>query len=176
MSSQIKGKVGLKTSNYRENQKFWHSPTDIQVTQWIFDTEDSEGQIPSERMVLVASMGRFDLTLGSFCFFSPPIVSSSQLDKEKWDSTSYVASILSCKRWSFAYGHRSYWLCSFNSVCVSCSVVSNSLRFHGLKFTRLLCPWQFPGKNTGVGCHSFLQGIFPTQGLNLGLLHCRQIL
>ena len=32
------------------------------------------------------------------------------------------------------------------------------------------------GKNTGVGCHSLLQGIFPTQGLNLGLLHCRWIL
>ena len=40
----------------------------------------------------------------------------------------------------------------------------------------LLCPWNSPGKNTGVGCHSFLQGIFPTQGSNLGLLHCRQIL
>ena len=39
----------------------------------------------------------------------------------------------------------------------------------------LLCPWDFSGKNIGVGCHS-LQGIFPTQGLNLGLLHCRQIL
>ena len=34
----------------------------------------------------------------------------------------------------------------------------------------------FPGKNTGVGCHFLLQGIFPTQELNLGLLHCRQIL
>ena len=33
-----------------------------------------------------------------------------------------------------------------------------------------------PGKNTGVGRHFFLQGIFPTQGLNLGLLHFRQIL
>ena len=33
-----------------------------------------------------------------------------------------------------------------------------------------------PGKNTGVGCHVLLQGIFPTQGLNPGLLHCRQIL
>jgi len=32
-----------------------------------------------------------------------------------------------------------------------------------------------PGKNTGVGCHALLQGIFPTQGLNSGLLHCRQI-
>ena len=33
-----------------------------------------------------------------------------------------------------------------------------------------LCPWNSPGKNTGLGCHSLLQGIFPTQGLNLGLL------
>ena len=41
---------------------------------------------------------------------------------------------------------------------------------------RLLCPWNFPGKNTGVGCHFLLQGIFLTQGLNLGLLHYGQIL
>ena len=33
-----------------------------------------------------------------------------------------------------------------------------------------------PGKNTGVGCHALLQGIFPTQRLNLSLLHCRRIL
>ena len=45
----------------------------------------------------------------------------------------------------------------------------------GLQPARLLCPWDFPGKNTGVGCHFLLQGIFPTQELNLGLLHCRQI-
>ena len=38
---------------------------------------------------------------------------------------------------------------------------------------RLLCPWDFPGDNAGVGCHFLLQGIFPTQGLNLGLLHCQ---
>ena len=38
-----------------------------------------------------------------------------------------------------------------------CSVVFNSLRPHGLQPARLLCPWDFPGKNTGVGCHSFLQ-------------------
>ena len=42
--------------------------------------------------------------------------------------------------------------------------------------TRLLCPWDFPGKNTGVDCHFLLQGIFPTQESNPGLLHCRQIL
>ena len=37
-------------------------------------------------------------------------------------------------------------------------------------------PWDFPGKSIGVGCHFLLQGIFPTQGSNLGLLHCRQML
>ena len=37
------------------------------------------------------------------------------------------------------------------------------------------CPWNFPGQNTGVGGLSLLQGIFPTQGWNPCLLHCRQI-
>ena len=37
-------------------------------------------------------------------------------------------------------------------------------------------PWDFPGKNTRVGCHSLLQGIFLTQKLNLGLPYCKQIL
>ena len=62
-------------------------------------------------------------------------------------------------------------------VCVlSRSVMSDSLRTHGLYPSRLLCPWDSPGKNTGVGSHSPLQGIFLTQGSNLGLLNCRQIL
>ena len=45
--------------------------------------------------------------------------------------------------------------------------------------TRLLCPWDSPGKNTGVGCHALLQGTFLTQGSNprlLSLLHCRWVL
>ena len=54
------------------------------------------------------------------------------------------------------------------------SVVSDSLRPHALEAFRLLCPWDSPGKNTGVGCHSYLQGIFPTQQSNPGLLQCRQ--
>ena len=51
-----------------------------------------------------------------------------------------------------------------------------SLRPHRLYPTRLLCPWSSPGKNTGVGCHFLLQGIYATQELNPALLHCRQIL
>ena len=53
----------------------------------------------------------------------------------------------------------------------SCSVLSDCLRPHGL-----YSPWNSPGQDTGVGSLSFLQGIFPTQGSNPGLLHCRQIL
>ena len=54
------------------------------------------------------------------------------------------------------------------------SVVSNSLQPYGLLPARLLHPWEFPGKNNGVGCHFLLQGTFPTQGLNPGFPHCRQ--
>ena len=51
------------------------------------------------------------------------------------------------------------------------SVVSDSLGTHGLQPARLLCPREFLGKDTGMGCHYLLQGIFPTQGSNLCLLH-----
>ena len=62
-------------------------------------------------------------------------------------------------------------------VCVlSRSVMSDSLRPHGLQPARFLCRWNSPGKSTGVGCHALLQGIFLTQGLNTGLQHCRWIL
>ena len=57
--------------------------------------------------------------------------------------------------------------------------MSDSLWPHGLYRlypARILCPWNSPGKNTGVGCHFLLQGIFLTQGSNPGLLHSRQIL
>ena len=36
-----------------------------------------------------------------------------------------------------------------------------------LSHVRLLCPWDFPGENTGVGCHFLLQGIFPNRGIKL---------
>ena len=49
--------------------------------------------------------------------------------------------------------------------------MSNSLQANGL-----YSPWNSPGQNTGVGSLSLLQGVFPTQGLNPGLPHCRQIL
>ena len=50
------------------------------------------------------------------------------------------------------------------------SAVSDSLRPHGLQPIRLLCPWNSLGKNTGVGSHFLLPGIFLIQGSNLHLL------
>ena len=59
-------------------------------------------------------------------------------------------------------------------LCVCCmlslSVVFNSSRPYGQRPPRLLWPWNFPGKNTGVCCHFLLQGIFLTQGLKLHFL------
>ena len=67
--------------------------------------------------------------------------------------------------------HPGGWSGRGEVFCVpGCSVVSNPLQPHGLQPARLLCQWDFPGKNTGVGCHFFLQGIFLTQGSNPHLL------
>ena len=63
-------------------------------------------------------------------------------------------------------------VCSVTELC-------SALRLFRLWPTRLLCPWITQVKNTGMSCHFLLQGIFPTQGLNMCLLclpHCRQIL
>ena len=58
------------------------------------------------------------------------------------------------------------WNCHLLVACVRvCSVMSDSLWPHGLEPDRPFCPWDSPGKNTGVGCHFLLQGIFPTQQL-----------
>ena len=60
-------------------------------------------------------------------------------------------------------------VCVCVCVCVNCSVISDSLQPHGWYPTRLLCPCDSPGKNTGVGCHSLLKRLFPTQESNLGV-------
>ena len=74
------------------------------------------------------------------------------------------------KCWSFSFSvspsNKYSGLISFRMDC--------SLRPHRLYPARLLCPWNCPGKNTGVDCHFLLQGIFLTQGSNLCLLHLLQ--
>ena len=72
-----------------------------------------------------------------------------------WAAPGPFPSPLCCSMWSAA--------CSVSRVCY--------LRPHRLWPTKLLCPWNFPGKNTGVSCNFPLQGIFLTQGLNPQLLY-----
>ena len=61
-------------------------------------------------------------------------------------------------------------------ICPSSSVVKVSQSCPTLRHHGLYSPWNSPGQNTGVGSLSLLQGIFPTQGSNPGLPHCRWIL
>ena len=72
-------------------------------------------------------------------------------------------------------GHN--WVTNTYTHMISCSVVSDSVQPHALySLLGSSVHGDSPGKNIGVGCYALLQGIFPTQGLNSGLLHCRQIL
>ena len=77
-------------------------------------------------------------------------------------------------RWEFKCPKSIYlWMNEWmNEVTKSCPTLCDPME----QPTRLLHPWDFPGQSTGVGCHFLLQGIFPTQRLNRGLLHCRQTL
>ena len=77
--------------------------------------------------------------------------------------------------WAKHYLIWSAWQ-TYESENFSCSVVFNSLLPYGLQPSRLHCPWDSPGKNTGVGCYSLLHYVFLTQESNLGLLHCQKTL
>ena len=70
------------------------------------------------------------------------------------------------------FSNRMFKMC----VCVSHSIMANSLWPHGLTaYQALVCPWDSPGKNTAVGSHVLLQGIFLNQGSSPRLLHYRWI-
>ena len=90
----------------------------------------------------------------------------------------FLSSIFSLMVYLFLYEYHVFKRTTTMDICVClvALVVSNSLWLYGMQPTRLLCPWGSPGKNTGGGCLALLQGIFPTQGSNLGLLHCRKFL
>ena len=67
------------------------------------------------------------------------------------------------------------WKWKWSEVTQSCPTLCDSMDCR-LPDSSGNSPWSFSGKNTGVGCHFLLQGIFPTQGSNPGLHHCRQTL
>ena len=108
---------------------------------------------------------------------NPPQYSclENSTDREIWQPMVHrVTKSQRWPKWPSTHEHTHMHVC----VLVT-SVVSDSLWPHVLQPTRLLCPWDFSGKNTTVGCDFLLLGIFPTHESNpclLCLLHCRWIL
>ena len=84
------------------------------------------------------------VTPGTAAYQAPPSMGVSR--QEHWSGLPFPSPMHESKKWKW-----------------SCSVVSDSQRPHGLQPTRLLCPWDFPGKSTGVGCHCLLLKVL--QGL-----------
>ena len=90
----------------------------------------------------------------------------SGIVQDRWEDIDYRLEVMEA-------GPRkgcTHWKWSQSEVAQSCPTLRDPMD------TRLLRPWDFLGKSTGVGCHFLLQGIFPTQGLNPGLPHYRQTL
>ena len=90
---------------------------------------------------------------------------------KSWTRLSDFTFLLSFMIWSTLSLKKKNW--SASEVAQTCPTLCNHM---DCNLPRLLHPWNFPGKNTGVGCHFLFQGIFPTQGSNPGLPHCRQML
>ena len=87
-------------------------------------------------------------------------------------SVSFAITQRTDLEWVLSYLESGYFAVKNENL----SVVSHILQPHWLWPARFLCPWNSPGKNTGVGSCSLLQGIFQTQGSDPGLQHCRWIL
>ena len=90
-------------------------------------------------------------------------LSSSESKKGQPNVPKYRVSL---NQRNFSVSMRTYWYMNSSLVTQLCSAL---LWPHELQPIRLLCPWDFPCKNTGAGCHFLLQGIFPTQGWNTSL-------
>ena len=120
--------------------------------------------------------------------FLSVFISCGLMDLQKTVSTVKAVACGAAAMWSRAsFFRQEEWFvlwgrCFFDLALwweqssVSYSLMSNSLQTPWTISTRLLCPWDSPGKKTLVGHHSLLQRIFLTQGTNPGLWRCRQIL
>ena len=106
------------------------------------------------------------------------------MDREGWMQQSLVLQRVghgwaTKLNWTSCFS-REWWsirettIYHFDSLCyvcaLRCSAMSKFLWAHGLRPAIFFCPWDFPGKSTGVGCHAYLQGTFATQETKLRLL------
>ena len=117
----------------------------------------NQRECPHEKDVVILQRVRTSLMVQRFRLHLP---------MRRWQVQSLVGELGSHMPCSKKTKQKQY----FNK-CGESESPANSLQPYGL-----YGPWNSPGQNTGVGSLSLLQGIFPTQGSNPGLLHCRQIL
>ena len=111
------------------------------------------------------------------CVDSSSLSTASQSQNQEQVGSVFVLSTLWAVSKLASPGQSAQSLVSWGYYAVlSRSVTTDSLQSRELYPTRLPCPRDSPGENTGVSFHVLLQGIFVTQGLNLGLPHCRWIL
>ena len=83
------------------------------------------------------------------------------------------ASILQCSVFFIVQLSYPYMTTRKTTALTRWTFAGNALFSNGLWPGRLISPWNFPGKSTGVGCHFLFQRMIPTGGLNPGLSHCR---
>ena len=95
----------------------------------------------------------------------------------KYIQQTFAKRTLHARNYSRPWGsNREQYKVFTHWIVHKCSILSVSVRPRGLRSARLLCSWDFAGKNTGMGSHFLFQGISLIQELNLNLLHGRQIL
>ena len=148
----------------------WHHWLDGHEFEWTTGIGDGQGGL-----ACCDSWGRKESDTTEWLIWSHLIPSPSDLPNPGMElgspalqtdfffyQLSYQGSIVTSKNDNYLHGD--------GLVAKSCPTLC-----HPMEPTRLLCPWDFPGKNTGVDCHFVLQRIFLTQGLNSHLLYCRQI-
>ena len=84
----------------------------------------------------------------------------------KYIQQTFAKRTLHARNYSRPWGsNREQYKVFTHWIIHKCSILSVSVRPRGLRSARLLCSWDFAGKNTGVGCHALLQGIFFNPGI-----------
>ena len=143
------------------------------VFVWCLIIDNSHESIPSHSLNFYPYPQLHVFLLREF-FQSPDYLSHKYTDKrQQWWITTKATQTLSSLLPRICPNHnRGLKMYMLLCVCVKVKVVQPCLTL----CDSMDCPWNSPGQNTGVGSLSLFQGIFPTQGLNPGLSHCRQIL
>ena len=103
------------------------------------------------------------ISISQFCLPASSVTSLCQQGRQHY----YPENVINKFELKWAFDHLAR---SQSLLCQSLSHVQLFATPCTIQPARLLCPWNSPGKNTGVDCHSLLQEIFPTQGSNLHLL------